>query len=244
MNQKPSKAFVIRELEKVIQTRPQTSILDLGSGRSINFLHLLKNYPELRYVGLEPNQRDAEEALRVFKNYPNVRIINNLAYSSLEELGQFDIVISLSVLEHVKHLKDFLSFSASKVKHGGQLIHLYDLGHFLYPSSLKERIHVGLCKNSLTSIFIPETKFCKYVNQIEVVKFLEETGINIKKITYHNMPHLVFFLKNLKEDNCDSQKFLDFIIDWELQMSEVVKDFDSDTREKIFPAVCVWGIKQ
>ncbi len=82
--------------------------------------------------------------------------MNDLAYAPEGIRGQFDLVVSLSVLEHVKDLARFIQFASSPLAPRGRFIHLYGLGHALYPSSLKERIQVAICNNSLLAKLVPE----------------------------------------------------------------------------------------
>jgi hypothetical protein len=61
---------------------------------------------------------------------------------------EFDLVISLSVVEHVKRLDRFLAVSVQAAREGGRVGHRYHLGHALSPSSLGERLRVAAATKS------------------------------------------------------------------------------------------------
>ncbi|MCR4275093.1 MAG: class I SAM-dependent methyltransferase [Candidatus Campbellbacteria bacterium] len=243
---KPSKFFVIDEIEKMLIQKPDLAIGDLGSGQSKNFIELLKKYPQMRYVGFEPNKSEAAQARTILKSFPTASVEGRLGYGEDEERwrGMFDVVVSLSVLEHVKDLETFLQFSVDLLKSNGRIIHLYDLGHALYPSNLKEHFHVALCnlskKYSFVKKLIPETKFAAYVNFSRVTDTLQQGGVKIEKVTWHNNPSLVALLKNTHTS--DLHEILSLVNILEEKISATTKDIH--ILEKMLPAVCIWGTKK
>jgi cyclopropane fatty-acyl-phospholipid synthase-like methyltransferase len=243
---KPSKFFVIGEIEKMLVQKPDLVVADLGSGKSKNFVELLKKYPQMRYVGFEPNVSEAAHAREVLKQFSNASIEGRLGYGEGEERWheKFDVVVSLSVLEHVKDLDTFLEFSIDLLKQGGRIIHLYDLGHALYPSNIKERFHVALCnfsqKYSFVKKLIPETKFAAYVHLSHVKDVLQKNGIEVERVTWHNNPFLVALLKKIHIENIN--EILSLVSALEEKMSTTTNDVH--TLEKTLPAVCVWGTKK
>lgn len=127
-----AKEQFIETLEALVGITTSTKVLELGSGQSRAILPLLNKFPEMLYVGIEPNAKDVEVARGLLKNFPNAKILNRLAYEKIEGYENFDLCFSLSVLEHVKRLKEFLALSVASVKTGGHIIHRYDLGtHFI-----------------------------------------------------------------------------------------------------------------
>ena len=102
---------------------------------------MIERYPQLEYFGIEPIKVSFNKAQQNLENVPRTRVIFQLGYDSIEGLqdSSFDVVISFSVLEHVKQLGRFMDLSARYVKQGGLMVHRYDLGHALYPGSLKEQ---------------------------------------------------------------------------------------------------------
>jgi SAM-dependent methyltransferase len=236
MHGKQSKIYIIRKIGEHVQKNPKLRLLDLGCGQSKNFLPILEKNPDLDYTGVEPNPSEAEKARLNVGKYPNARIITGLGYGGFEK-EQFDIVVSLSVLEHVKNLEKFLVFSANKVKKNGWLIHLYDLGHALHPSSLREKIQVMLCNNKLTRYFVPESKIACYVDQKYVGQVLEREHIEIVDVTYHNMPALVSVLTSNSE-------LADEVVSAEEKLNPLLKKMPAMVREKLLPSICLWGRKR
>lgn len=235
------KQHFITKLEETIEIKQDTKILDLGSGQSKNWIPLLKKYPSLQYIGIEPKKSDAEIARNLLKNFKNIKIYNQLAYK-IDNLNNFDICISISVLEHVKQLEKFLISSIESVKSGGYIIHRYDLGHSLYPGSFKERLQVFLGNNFPK--LLPEKKFVRYLDEKKICKFLEENGVKIQKITYHQMPNHKAFLKFFETNTDKKLSLANKILDWEYETSEFLYEINQKQRELLFPAITIWAIKK
>lgn len=240
MIRKPSKFAVLARLEQLVEANPRARILDLGSGLSLNFQGLLARFPELEYTGIEPNAAIASRARETYRPYPKVQIITGFA-EAVARLpdDHYDLVVSLSVLEHVKHLEDFLLMSASKLKVGGLLVHLYDLGHSLHPSSFKERLQVWLCTNSFFSKLIPKQRFASYVSSQRVIKILRGGGLELDRVTYHNMPSLVSALKSMSDE--EAKRLMPLITELEAKMANCIEG--EKMLERILPAVAIWAHK-
>lgn len=236
---KPSKYYILEELKKQLsQTGETVSILELGAGKADLIAELLKELPNIKYVGIEPSFETSAYAKKRLESFPNATIVNKLAYgteSPIEDAQQFDLVLSLSVLEHVKDLDSFFDFAAKHTKPNGFNIHLYDLGHSLHQSSLKERIQIILCDSFLRK-YIPENKIASYVSLPDIESKLKSRGFVTEKITYHNMLSNVSLLK--KTDNIDQLKI---IASQEPIFAEKLPH--SLAKEKLFPSICVWCLK-
>lgn len=237
-----TKKLIIEKIEELIKENSHLKILDLGCGQSKNFLYLIQKYPHISYVGIEPNKNEALIAQELLKDYRNATIINQTAYDQLDEYSEFDICISLSVLEHVKNLDLFLEKSISHVRKGGLIIHMYDLGHALYPRNLKARFHVFL-GNRFPNI-LPETKFVCYLDEKDACKILEEKGTEIKKITYHQMPNHRHLAKLFKTDSEKKEKLVREIFTWEFKISDYLKELPQKERELLFPSICIWATRK
>lgn len=233
MKDKPSKVFVINEILKMAEQNPEMHILDLGCGHARNFLRVLEKYPQIHYVGIELDKNDAKIAADVLKNFPNAVVKNNPAYlQDNEKKEEYDLVVSLSVLEHVKDLRNFLLFSACSLKPGGEMIHLYDLGHSLHPSSLKEKMQIFLSNNF--GAVLPENKYCGYVDSDFVASVLQQKGVVLDRVTYHNMSGHVTALKSFSHHEVD---IMERVISLEVDMAE--KIVNRKEREFLFPSVCL-----
>lgn len=235
------KEHFIEKLEQLLSINNHTKILDLGCGQSKNILPLLQKMPDLQYVGVEPKPQDAQAAMENIKSFHNAKIYNQLAYTPTKE-QDFDVCISLSVLEHVKQLEKFLVNSVQSVKTGGHIIHRYDLGHALYPASWKEKLNIFL-GNNFPKI-LPEDKFVRYLDQKEVITILENNGAKVKKITYHQMPNHKAFLKYFQTDTDDALKLAKDILEWEFKVSPLILDMNKQQRELLFPAITIWAEKK
>ncbi len=236
---KPSKHFILQELKQQLTDRPEPiSILELGAGKADVIAQLLSDFPNISYTGIEPDPKTSAYAKGRLSSFTNARIINKLAYDSQNPITQdtqFDFGISLSVLEHVKDLNSFFDFASKHTKSGGYNIHLYDLGHSLYPSTIKERIQVALC-DSFFRQYIPEHKIAGYVSLDDVKSKLTNRGFTVEKVTYHNMPNNISLLK--QTNDADQ---LQAIATQEPIFAEKLPD--GLAKEKLFPSVCVWAVK-
>lgn len=239
--QKPSKRVLLARVEQIIQQQPNLQLLDLGCGKSLNFLPLIKQYPSFQYIGIEPHSGRCSAANTHLEPYANATIIQSLAYGKGLPT-QFDVVVSLSVLEHVKHLSKFIKFAAAHTKAGGNNAHLYDLGHSLYPSSLQERIHAGLCSNALLWRLAPESKFTAYVSLKAVKKMHADHGLQVQEVTHYNMPNHVRALKSV-QDQAEYDQLLEAVVTTETALNAAFSGTQLQ-RELLFPSPCIWSQKQ
>lgn len=237
MLDKPAKWYLLqRLLEYADEHKGQVSILELGAGRAYVIKKVLEQFPNLRYVGIEPDPISAKYAQGQLAGFENAKIVHSLAYNQnqpIAEQDKFDLVMSLSVLEHVKDLKSFFAFGSAHTKPDGAHIHVYDLGHALYPSNLKEKLQVALC-NSVLRQYIPENKIARYVPLEEVESVCGAHNIIIEQVTYHNMPGHVSWLKKAGQE-----ELMGLITDLEIKMAQKMPP--GLDKEKLFPSVCVWG---
>lgn len=233
------KELFMEKIEALVRKKRLRSILDLGSGQSRNFIPVLKRHPHLSYTGVELNQKDAAIARQVLKPFRNARVLNQPAYAPVGSTGAFDLCLSLSVLEHIKHLEKFLTNSINAVKKGGYIIHRYDLGHALYPASLREKLHVFI-GNHLPGL-LPESRFVCYLDEKRVRGLLEANGAKVFNITYHQMPGHKKFLKLFKDGSAEKRTLTKALLEWEFRVSQYLHELPQTEREKLFPAVCVWA---
>ncbi len=236
------KEFFIAHIAQELGVGQATRIVDLGSGQSRNFLPLLKRFPKLLYVGVEPRKEDADAAQALLSHFPNARIYNQLAYEPLPDEAPFDICVSLSVLEHVKHLEWFLKNSVRLTKNGGHIIHRYDLGHALSPSSLKERLQVFLGNN--LPFLLSEKKYVCYLDPEKVGHILEREGAHVTHTTYHQMPNHKRFLQTFVADSEEKKALTERILQWELDVSPHLSGMSKTEREALFPAIALWAQKR
>jgi SAM-dependent methyltransferase len=88
-------------------------ILEIGSGEG----HFVKFVSSSRYTGIEINESASNRAR---EKGIDVRL-EALADHSKAHAGEYDVVCSFQVLEHIDRVQDFLKHSAQCVKPGGHL---------------------------------------------------------------------------------------------------------------------------
>lgn len=237
----PKHYFIQKLTERFDFTKP-IRLLDLGCGQARNFVPLLERFPNLTYVGIEPQASEAAIANEVLKKFPNAAVYHQLAYDPVPEHGSYDICISLSVLEHVKQIERFLANSVTAVKPGGHIIHRYDLGHALTPSSPKEWLQVWL-GNHLPKL-LPETKFVCYLDPKRAEAIIQKNGATINAVTYHQMRSHKKFLKSFATDTPEKETLAIQLLAWEDAVSPHLTDMAQRTREQLFPTICIWAQKK
>lgn len=236
------KEIFLEKFEPEISRGEIASILDMGSGFSANFIPLLKKYPQLRYVGIEPSGPHAALAAEKLSSFPNAVVVHASGYEPAHALwGSFDLVISLSVLEHVKQIERLLANSVAAARPGGRIVHRWDLGHALYPSSLKERFQVWLGDNMPK--VLPEHKFVNGLTPGKAAALLEAAGAFVEGETYHQMPNHKKLLTLLAESD-DAASRMRELMEWEFSFSLVARSLPEKKRLQLFPTVALWARKQ
>ncbi len=218
-------------------------ILELACGSSRHIVSLLESHPEYQYVGVEPFLPSFQKAKTAIGNLPNVTLYNQLAYGKVEGLTpeSFDIVFSLSALEHVKDLPAFMKLSAQYAKKGALVVHRYDLGHAIYPGSLKERVQVWIGNNF--PALLPVDKFVRYVPVPEVKELLTNLSCTVEGVTYHGMPNHRSFEKCADHDHALDEAS-NALTEWEYTYGELFSSIPLRARERLFPVVAVWSRKE
>jgi SAM-dependent methyltransferase len=215
-------------------------VLDLGCGTASYVPALVEQYPSIEYVGVEPIATSYAVAEKNLAGIENAKIHFKLGYDSVpdEVEASFDVVFSLSALEHIKQLGRFIALSAKYATQGGMVVHRYDLGHALQPHSLKERLHVIL-GNTVPSL-LPERQFVRYVGVPEVESYYQASGLTPIRTTYHQMPSHKAIEKHFK---LSTSSIVDDIFAWEMKYQNDILTIPVPAREKLFPAIAVWGEK-
>lgn len=235
-------AYVIEEAVKRAATKGRRAlrVLDVGCGTSFYVPGLVEKFPDITYVGIEPISASFKKAQEFTKDVPQATVHFGLAYDALTEYEDesFDVIISLSVLEHVKRLDDFMKFCSRYLAADGLMVHRYDLGHALYSHSVKEWIHVRL-GNNVPGI-LPETQFVRYVPEPEVWESYKKVGVTPTKATYHQLPNIKLLEKHLRDTDAVA---IEELFAWELRQQKEFSAIPTDVREKLFPSIAVWGTK-
>lgn len=234
-----------RFVEKLIEESglEKVRILELACGTARYMPELLSSNTHIEsYVGVEPLEASYKKAVASIGNHPKVTLVNQRGYDSILNIApaSFDIVFSVSALEHVKHLSRFVALGAHYLKPQGIMVHRYDLGHALYPGSLKERLQCFL--GAQVPWIVPEDKFVRYVSLAHVERAYREVACEPYKVTYHQMPNHKAFNK-CSQDVPELNGAGDALLEWEWQHASLFSLLALPMREKLFPAVSVWGRK-
>ncbi len=235
--------FIVEVVGEAVNRSPfgrPVRVLDLGCGGAGYVAALLEVFPTIEYVGVEPIEASFLTAQKNLASVPQAKVHFQLGYDAIpdEVEGSFDVVFSLSVLEHIKHLDRFLALGTNYTKSGGLVVHRYDLGHALHTHSIKEAIHVWM-GNHIPSV-LPERQFVRYVPEPEVRALYIAQGVTPMKTTYHQMPSHKAIEKQLKKFDT---KAVEELFAWEMKYQADILKIPVPAREKLFPAVAVWGEK-
>jgi SAM-dependent methyltransferase len=235
--------FIVEVVGEAVRRAPEgqvVRVLDLGCGGAGYVAALLQDFPTIEYVGVEPIHQSFKTAQKNLAGVQHATVHFQLGYESIpnEVECSFDVVFSLSVLEHIKHLDRFLSLGTKYAKVGGLVVHRYDLGHALHTHSVKEAIHVWM-GNNIPGV-LPERQFVRYVPEPSVRSLYEAQGVSVLRTTYHQMPSHKAIEKHWKnvETNAVAELFA-----WEMKYQDDILKISVPAREKLFPAVAVWGEK-
>ncbi|MDX2136960.1 MAG: class I SAM-dependent methyltransferase [Chloroflexota bacterium] len=165
---------------QLAQNSEQKTILDLGCGTGQNFVQLLRDYPHVQYVGIEPSAAACAEARKQLAG-TKATIIQDYAYHAVHsKLPQptFDFIVSFSVFEHVYRRQHYLEFIRTCLKPDGYVLINYDAGHF-QSHDLKERLKnvIGpvlarLGNEAYYQSFVREADFRRWAGeaQLEIIE--------------------------------------------------------------------------
>ncbi len=233
---KPSKEKLKNWVREFLKTNPKAKVLDLGSGTSNNFVEILEEFPDFVYVAVEPWKVAADKARELTKKFGDrVKVYDQAAYKTFEvtELDglEFDLVISLSTLEHVKWLNPFLDYSAKMVKKGGTVLHLWDNAHANMPINIKEKIQVFV--SNYFPFIMPASRYVAYVPLLQVRKYLESKGLAYVDEDYNNSKTFLSTIKLVK-DAFTKEEILGIAKEEELLSGKLVKVGAGSKIEQIF----------
>ena len=87
---------------------------------------------------------------------------------------------------------------------------------------------------------LPERQFVRYVPETEVKALYKIQGVTPIQTTYHQMPSHKAFEKYCKQTSGEA---VDELYAWEMKYQELIRTIPLVDRERLFPAVAVWGEK-
>lgn len=109
------------------------SILEVGAGIGVNTAMIIKSNNSVRnIVAIEPDTRLSEQILNnLTVGSEKVRVVHGLL-ENLDPTEQFDTIIYIDVIEHIKNDKEELFNAANHLKVNGHLIVLAPAYNFLF----------------------------------------------------------------------------------------------------------------
>lgn len=115
------KKYVLPFIKEVMDINEKTSILEIGCGEGGNLKPFLDIGCE-RVVGVDISKGKIENANKFFLNHPNKKKIEFVLADiyDINELGQFDIIITRDVLEHIHGQERFMQFVKKFLKPEGK----------------------------------------------------------------------------------------------------------------------------
>jgi SAM-dependent methyltransferase len=168
-----AKLYCLRLIDRAAaETEGEFRIVDLGCGSGSNFVELLLRRPNVRYVGVEPSRRAAEEARRTL---PQAEILNEAAYGVRVEPAH--AVVSFSVLEHVAQRARYLEAARANLRPGGRVYLNYDSGHFVADANLTERTK-ALASHVLARVG-SESRYRARVREDEFRVLVDDAGLHV-----------------------------------------------------------------
>jgi 2-polyprenyl-3-methyl-5-hydroxy-6-metoxy-1,4-benzoquinol methylase len=123
-----AKLYCLERIAALAAERGPLTILDLGCGVGANFSGLLTRHPDVTYVGVDTDA-EACAAARVTLSGFRAEIVCGSAYGL--DRGQFDVVASLSVLEHIRDRRAYIETIAKSLRPNGRAYLIADNGHFV-----------------------------------------------------------------------------------------------------------------
>tara|TARA_B100001250_G_scaffold275655_1_gene238137 strand:- start:6440 stop:7231 length:792 start_codon:yes stop_codon:yes gene_type:complete len=119
-----TKKYVIPFIEEIVKITKETSILEIGCGEGGNLIPFYKIGCK-KIVGIDMSKSKIANGKFFFKeikgNPESLKFICNDIYNiNPEKIGQFDIIITRDVLEHIHGQEKFMHFVKSFMKPNGK----------------------------------------------------------------------------------------------------------------------------
>jgi 2-polyprenyl-3-methyl-5-hydroxy-6-metoxy-1,4-benzoquinol methylase len=138
--------YVIPFIRETIEINEDTSVLEIGCGEGGNLMPFL-NIGCKRIVGVDMSKGKIENANLFFSDHPkknNIKFVLNNIYD-VGDIGQFDIILTRDVLEHIHGQERFMQYVKRFLKPGGKFF----LGFPPWQSPFGG--HQQICENKILS---------------------------------------------------------------------------------------------
>ncbi len=203
-----AKDWILQQISQRV-TAQKLRICDLACGTGAVWKQFLIAHPHVTYIGYDFNPVSISTAQELFRDVSNASFqLADVQKLQVEKHG-FDIVTTLSSLEHVVRIDQFLQVLFSLLKQGGYAYINYDSGHFR-STRLKEKIMIPL--GQLLARLGYEQLYMKHVSDRAVILLLERLGMRVLDVRKHNIEQMKHFTKAYGKDLMDES----VIVAWQV----------------------------
>lgn len=119
-----TKKYMIPYIDQVNKITEQTSVLEIGCGEGGNLLPFLEMGCK-KIVGIDLSKGKIEKAKEFYNKIEHsdtIKFIDDDIYNmTVEDIGQFDIIFTRDVLEHIHGQQKFIEFIKRFIKPGGKV---------------------------------------------------------------------------------------------------------------------------
>jgi 2-polyprenyl-3-methyl-5-hydroxy-6-metoxy-1,4-benzoquinol methylase len=177
-----AKLYCLRRIaERVVAAdREEVTVLDLGCGDASQWDGLLRRYPGVRYIGVEPSATAAAAArARLETMGVEHRILTASAYDI--DVGPVDVVASFSVLEHVQRRDAYVDCIARNLDPDGRAFVNYDAGHFfgVGTPAVRLREHAKTALGRLRARVGNDSWYQRFVTEEEAQALFAAAGLRV-----------------------------------------------------------------
>jgi len=183
-----SEEYVIPFINNLLPITKDISVLEIGCGEGGN----LKPFLDMGYmnvVGIDLSKGKIEQANIMFSNHQNKENIKFIAADiyNIDELAQFDIIITRDVIEHIHDQKKFMGFVKKFLKPEGKIF--FGFPPWFNPFGGHQQICESKILSKMPFFHILPAKIYRLIlkmfgeNEAKIRSLLEikETGITIER---------------------------------------------------------------
>jgi len=204
-----TKKYIIPFINEIITIDKNTSVLEIGCGKGGNLSPFL-DIGCKRVVGVDLSPSKIASAKKFFSNHPNSDNID-LIYSDIydiDDIGQFDLIFTRDVLEHIHGQEKFMNFVKKFIKPDGVFFLGFPPWHNPFGG------HQQICESKILSKtpfihILPKSIYKRILksfnendSKIEALLEIKDTGITIERFerilkkTGYKKDKLQFFFIN------------------------------------------------
>jgi ubiquinone/menaquinone biosynthesis C-methylase UbiE len=208
-------------------------VIDVGAGTGGNWDQLVQQHPNLELHLWEPYAQSFQILKKRFAN-SGVFVHQDITKVALE----FDVVVSLSVLEHVSDRASHFHVVHRLLKSNGIYICVVDDGHFRYFSrniismiAIKEQWRTLMSK--LLGARYSIGRYQSKLTTEDLLKLIKGYEFELERIDYRNLPEMKSLIKEL-DTHEEKFRFAQIWLELEIEMNRLLAG-KSFVLEKTFP---------